>query len=262
MAITTVITNSSDSNVLAVTTTALNVLVMNLSSAKGGSDLATNGSAAKGVSDLESSTNKSSIKSTERGSNSSANVALAASNALFTTSSVPGQSIEEKPSQLEWQVVAQGIVHVRLARRPWAAVSGLVPEGGIILGTGEGKWIKLFRRKGFIMAEKDGTVRLVQRNVSYSWLPKGSTSCKEFGKFPIKNPSACEAAAVTLGLASTHAGQRKQLPMLEVGCYSDSSSVLWHVSGPSSNNSMPTQRHFLRPLCASRSYLSTNHAKG
>jgi len=173
---------------------------------------------------------------------------------------------------MEWQVVAQGIVHVRLARRPSAAVSGLVPGGGIILGTREelfhrnntrGSWLKLFRRNGFIMAEKDGTVRVVQRKVSYSWLPKGSTSCTEHGKFPIKDPSVCEAAAVTLGLASTYARLRKQSPLLEVGCYSDSSNVLWQASGPPSDSSMATQRHSLRPLCASISYLGmADRAKG
>jgi len=169
---------------------------------------------------------------------------------------VTGQSIEEKPSQLEWQVFSPGVVHIRLARRPSAAVQGLVPEGGIILGTREGNWIKLFRRTGFLMVDKDGTVRVTQRRVSYSWLPKGSTSCKEYDKFPIEDPSVCEGAAVTLGLASTYTRLRKLSLLPEAGCYSDTSGVLWHSTGPSSNNSKATEQHSLRPLCASRSYLS------
>merc|ERR1712008_310629 len=119
-----------------------------------------------------------------------------------------------------------------------------------------GNWIKLFRRAGFIMVDKVG-VRVVQRVVSYSWLPQGSTSCTQYGIFPIKDRSVCEAAAVTLGLRSTNTQMGKQSPLPEAGCYSDSHGVLWYFSGPSSFTSMATTRHSLRPLCASRHYLAS-----
>jgi len=224
------------------------------SSAAASSDLAVNASPVKGDSSMESSTSKPSIKLIERGSTASANEGKAVSKAA-STSSVPDLMIEEEPSQLEWQVVADGQVHVRLAKRPGAAVSGLVPQRGIFLGTREGNWIKLFRRAGFLMVDNgSGTVRAVQRAISYSWLPEGST-CTEYGKFPIMDASVCEAAAFTLRLASTYTRLRSQSPMPEAGCYSDSSGVLWHASEISPL--MASKRHSLRPLCASKSHLAS-----
>jgi len=238
----------------ATITSALHASAPNSSTAKGDSDLTMNASGSKGDSEMELATNEPSISSIERGSDSSSNQSEATSNTIFT---VPGQSIEEIPSQLEWQVVSPGKVHIRMAKRPSAAVSGLVPTRGIFLGTREGNWIKLFRRAGFFMVDKGG-VRVIQRAVSYSWLPEGSTSCTEKGKFPIKDASVCEAAAETLGLRSTCARLGKQSPLPEVGCFSDSDGVLWYLSGPSSDTSMATKKHSLRPLCASRDYLASD----
>lgn len=256
MTTTAAATSSSDSNTSVVTTSTS---ILN-------TPVAANASAATNGSKVETSNNASSINLTEHGSNSSTNeteVASDPSSAGQTTVTPEGQSIEEKRSQLEWQVYAKGVAHIRLARRPSAAVSGLVPEGGIILGTREGNWIKLFRRTGFFMVDKEGTVRALQREVSYSWLPQGSTRCAEFGKFPIEDPSVCEGAAVTLGLASSYTRLRKQSQLPEAGCYSDSAGVLWHSSRPSSNSSNATERRSFRPLCASRSYLATpDHAAG
>lgn len=156
----------------------------------------------------------------------------------------------EAEGDFEWEVVFDdGPVNVRSKKDLHSSVLSIKRKGDIIIGREAGSWVELIHEHGFVkrLLLEPHTVLLKHKRVSYAQLSSGS--CRDVGRFPILDASACYGAGLTLGYEDSglevYRGSELVRPE---GCYV-LDGQLWLATNPSNRGNGASRVR--KPICSS-----------
>jgi len=150
---------------------------------------------------------------------------------------------EEEDTSL-WQVINEGFNNVRSGKHLFARVIGMKVKCLVIPGRREGNWIKLLHEPGYMLISESGQSLLREMKVRHKKISQGT--CADVGQYPITDPTACEAAALALGLQGTQVNF-STAPARPEGCYLVG-GTLWMSANPA-NKGKGAVGEF-EPLCS------------
>jgi len=93
-----------------------------------------------------------------------------------------------------WKIVCGHNVNVRMAKITTSGVLESKPKCAILFGKKEGAWIKLQHEPGYMLI----TRLLKKTRVTFTKIRTGT--CRDIKQFPVMERSACQTAALVLGL--------------------------------------------------------------
>jgi len=145
-----------------------------------------------------------------------------------------------------WQVTHSGFSNVRSGKHLFNRVIGMKASCLMFIARREGNWIRLLHEPGFMLISLRGQPLLQESNVRYSKITDGK--CSDLGLHPVVNKTACEAAALALGLPDTSVNMVKE-PKRPEGCYIVGGGLFLSVN-PANEGRGATFGH--EPICSSQ----------